>query len=215
VGPRSPWNAARDSLTRRPHRPASRAARSMQRCAADQFEGRPLVSWPTVDGIPGAARLAGTTGLGAVATDGSIYISGDGLFTANSAFLVKFTAAGSVVWQREWGLVGRNGVAGETTGNGVAAAPAGGAYVVGDTTSAGADPNLLAVRFDSAGNFVWQVVGGPGFGSAQDVAVGPDGNVHVTGNVLTDGGDSGANQTDGRSAGNGDRRRPDDERSGR
>ena len=129
----------------------------------------------------------------AVATDGSIYISGDGLFTANSAFLVKFTAAGSVVWQREWGLVGRNGVAGETTGNGVAAAPAGGAYVVGDTTSAGADPNLLAVRFDSAGNFVWQVVGGPGFGSAQDVAVGPDGNVHVTGNVLTDGGDSGAN----------------------
>ena len=129
----------------------------------------------------------------AVATDGSIYISGDTQFTANSAFLVKFAAAGSVVLQREWGLVGRNGVPGETTGNGVAAAPAGGAYVVGDTTGAGADPNLLAARFDSAGNFVWQVVGGPGFGSAQDVAVGPDGNVHVTGNVLTDGGDSGAN----------------------
>jgi hypothetical protein len=49
------------------------------------------------------------------------------------------------------------------------------------------------VRFDGAGNFIWQMVGGPGFGTAQDVAVGPDGNVHVTGNVLTDGGDSGAN----------------------
>ena len=129
----------------------------------------------------------------AVATDGSIYISGDGLFTANSAFLVKFAANGSVVWQREWGLVGKTGVPGETSGHGVAAAPAGGAYVVGDSTGAGADPNLLAVRFDAAGNFVWQVVGGPGFGSAQDVAVGPEGNVHVTGNVLTDGGDSGAN----------------------
>jgi hypothetical protein len=129
----------------------------------------------------------------AVATDGSVYISGDTQFTANSAFLVKFAANGSVVWQREWGFVGRNGIPGETTGNGVAAAPAGGAYVVGTTTSAGADPNLLAARFDGAGNFVWQVVGGPGFGSTQDVTVGPEGNVHVTGNVLTDGGNSGAN----------------------
>jgi hypothetical protein len=129
----------------------------------------------------------------AVATDGSIYISGDTQFNANSAFLVKFAADGSVVWEREWGLVGKNGVPGDTDGNGVAAAPAGGAYVVGTTTGAGADPNLLVVRFDGAGNFVWQMVGGPGFGSAQDVAVGPEGNVHVTGNVLTDGGNSGAN----------------------
>jgi hypothetical protein len=129
----------------------------------------------------------------AVATDGSIYISGDTQFNANSAFLVKFAADGSVLWEREWGLVGKNGVPGDTDGNGVAAAPAGGAYVVGASTGAGADPNLLVVRFDGAGNFVWQMVGGPGFGSAVDVAVGPEGNVHVTGNVLTDGGNSGAN----------------------
>src|SRR6266850_4517159 len=76
----------------------------------------------------------------AVATDGSIYISGDTQFNANSAFLVKFTPDGSVAWQREWGLVGRSGVPGETEGFGVAAAPAGGAYVVGTTTGAGADP---------------------------------------------------------------------------
>jgi uncharacterized delta-60 repeat protein len=129
----------------------------------------------------------------AVASDGSIYISGDTIFSANSAFLVKFDAAGSVLWQREWGLVGKNGVPGETQGHGVAAAPAGGAYVAGSSTGAGADPNLLAVRFDTAGNFVWQRVGGPGFGTAQDVAVGTNGNVHVTGNVLTNGGASGAN----------------------
>jgi hypothetical protein len=129
----------------------------------------------------------------AVATDGGIYISGDTIFSANSAFLVKFAADGSVIWQREWGLLGKNGVPGETEGPGVAAAPAGGAYVAGSSTGAGADPNLLAVRFDAAGNFVWQRVGGPGFGRAQDIAVGADGNVHVTGNVLTNGGDSGAN----------------------
>ena len=120
----------------------------------------------------------------AVATDGSIFISGDTQFSANSAFLVKFAADGSVIWQREWGVVAKNGVPGETTGHGVAAAPDGGAYVAGASTGAGADPNLVVVRFDSAGNFVWQRIGGPGFGSAEDVAVGPDGNVHVTGSVL-------------------------------
>jgi hypothetical protein len=126
----------------------------------------------------------------AVATDGAVYVSGD---TANSAFLVKFDAAGGVLWQREWGLLSKSGVPGETFGGGVAAAPAGGAYVSGWSHSAGADPNLLAARFDSAGNFVWQRVGGPGFGAAPDIAVGSDGNVHVAGNVLTDGGDTGAN----------------------
>jgi len=125
----------------------------------------------------------------AVATDGGIYMAGDTTFNANSAFLVKFASDGSVVWQREWGLVARNGVPGETQGTGVAAAPAGGAYVSGSSTGAGADPNLLVARFDAAGNFVWQRVGGPGFGSTQDIAVGPEGNVHVTGNILApDGG---------------------------
>ena len=129
----------------------------------------------------------------AVATDGNIYIAGDTQFTANSAFLVKFAPSGSVVWQREWGLLAKNGVPGDTRGTGVAAAPAGGAYVSGSSTGAGADPNLLVARFDATGNFVWQRVGGPGFGDTQDIAVGPEGNVHVTGNVLTDGGNSGAN----------------------
>jgi len=131
----------------------------------------------------------------AVATDGSIYISGETQFTANSALLVKFAASGAVVWQREWGLVGRTGIPNDDvmSGGGVAAAPGGGAYVVGSTTGAGFDPNLVAAQFDAAGNFAWVRVGGPGFGAAQDVAVGPGGNVQITGNVLTDGGDSGAN----------------------
>ena len=48
------------------------------------------------------------------------------------------------------------------------------------------NPNLVAVHFDAAGNFVWQRVGGPGFGAAQGVAVGPDGQIHVTGTVLSE-----------------------------
>jgi uncharacterized delta-60 repeat protein len=138
------------------------------------------LNWQRTWGGPG---FDGPNGV-AIATDGSIYIAGDTQFNANSAFLVKFAANGSVIWQREWGLVGKNGVPGETQGAGVAAAPAGGAYVSGSSTSAGADPNLLVARFDSAGNFVWQRVGGPGFGNTQDIAVGPEGNVHVTGSIL-------------------------------
>ena len=131
----------------------------------------------------------------AVASDGNIFITGETLFTANAAFLVKFDAAGSVIWQREWGLTGKGGFPedDDTDGNAVAAAPDGGAYVVGSTTGTGVDPNLVAVRFDSAGNFVWQRVGGPGFGAALDVAVGPDGSVHITGGVLAADGSSPGN----------------------
>ena len=92
-------------------------------------------------------------------------------------------------------MVGKTGFPEDdsTLGNGVAPAPDGGAYVAGASFGAGADPNLVVVQFDAAGNFIWQKIGGPGFGSAEDVAVGADGRVHVTGQVLTDGGATGSN----------------------
>jgi len=85
-------------------------------------------------------------------------------------------------------VVGKTGIPNDdqTVGNGIAAAPDGGAFVVGDTSGTGFNPNLVAARFDSGGNFVWLRVGGPGFGSAQDVAVAVDGSLHITGNVLTE-----------------------------
>jgi hypothetical protein len=121
----------------------------------------------------------------AVATDGTIYITGD---TGNSAFLVKFAADGTLDLQHEWGVVGKTGIPNDdqTTGNGIAAAPDGGVFVVGDTSGTGFNPNLVAARFDSGGNLVWLRVGGPGFGSAQDLTVAADGTLHITGNVLTE-----------------------------
>jgi hypothetical protein len=121
----------------------------------------------------------------AVATDGNIFITGD---TGNSAFLVTFSPDGMVGLEREWGVVGKAGIPNDdqTFGNGIAAAPDGGAYVVGDTSGTGFNPNLVAARFDAGGNFVWLRVGGPGFGSAQDVALAADGSLHITGNVLTE-----------------------------
>ncbi len=121
----------------------------------------------------------------AVATDGNIYLTGD---TGNAAFLVKFSPDGDVGVQREWGVVGKTGIPNDdqTFAFGIAAAPDGGVFVVGDTAGTGFNPNLVAARFDSEGNFVWLRVGGPGFGSAQDVAVAADGSLHITGNVLTE-----------------------------
>jgi hypothetical protein len=124
----------------------------------------------------------------AVASDGAVFVTGETLFTANAAFLVKFAPGGSVIWEREWGVVGVGGFPedDDTDGNAVAAAPAGGAYVVGATTGTGQLRNLVIAHVDAAGSFVWQRVGGPGFGAAEDVAVGPEGRIHVTGTVLSD-----------------------------
>ena len=99
----------------------------------------------------------------AVATDGNIYLTGD---TGNSAFLVKFSSEGTVGVQREWGVVGKTGIPNDdqTFAFDIAAAPDGGAFVVGDTSGTGFNPKLVAARFDSGGNFVWLRVGGPGFG---------------------------------------------------
>jgi hypothetical protein len=101
---------------------------------------------------------------------------------------VKFSPDGTVGVQREWGIVGKTGIPNDdqTFAFGIAAAPDGGAFEVGDTSGTGFNPNLVAARFDSGGNFVWVRVGGPGFGSAQDVAVDADGSLHITGNVLTE-----------------------------
>ena len=121
----------------------------------------------------------------AVATDGNIFISGDTIFSGNSAFLVKFAPDGSVIWEREWGLMGGSPGRRPTLGNAVAAAPDGGAYVVG-AFGVLANPNLVAVHFDAAGNFVWERVGGPGFGAAEDLAVPPGRQIHVSGTVLSD-----------------------------
>jgi hypothetical protein len=124
----------------------------------------------------------------AVATDGGIYISGDTTFSANSAFLVKFAADGSVIFQREWAVTGKSPFPedDQTLGGGVAAAPGGGAYVAASTFGAGFNPNLIAAQFDAAGNAVWHRVGGPGFGSAMSIAVGPQGRVHLTGSILSE-----------------------------
>jgi hypothetical protein len=122
----------------------------------------------------------GTTirGLGrpdvAVSVDGSVYVTGVTADNGNDAVLLKFDASGTLLWERTWG-----GTASDES-LAVATASDGSAYIAGTATSFGpSSAGLFVVKFDSAGNLVWQVMSDGAAGNA--VAVGPDGSVYAAG----------------------------------
>src|SRR5712691_6016269 len=114
----------------------------------------------------------------AVTPDGSVYLAGTThSFGVNSPniFLVKYDAAGTLVWQRTW--PGPDTL-GDEAGD-VAVAPDGMAvYVTGAT---GGDAVLL--KFDSNGTLAWDRTwwGGTGSERGEGVAVAADGSVYVAG----------------------------------
>jgi len=122
----------------------------------------------------------GTTirGLGrpdvAVSADGSVYITGITANNGNDAVLLKFDATGTLLWERTWG-----GAASDQ-GLAVATASDGSVYIAGTATGFGpSSSGLFVVKFDSAGNLVWQRISDGAEGNA--VAVGPDGSVYAAG----------------------------------
>jgi uncharacterized delta-60 repeat protein len=122
----------------------------------------------------------GTTirGLGrpdvAVSTDGSVYVTGITADNQNDAVLLKFDANGTLVWERAWG-----GAASDQ-GLAVATASDGSVYIAGTATSFGpSSSGLFVVKFDSAGNLVWQRISDGAEGNA--VAVASDGSVYAAG----------------------------------
>ncbi len=125
----------------------------------------------------------------AAAPDGGAYIAGEtNSFFANDAFLVKFDANGNVVWERDWAAEGADApFTALTAAHGVAVAPDSSVYITGYAFDTGAPRNVILVKFDAAGNVIWERVGGPEFGVATDVAVAPaDGAVFVSGNMGSD-----------------------------
>jgi hypothetical protein len=124
----------------------------------------------------------------AVGTDG-VYLAGEtNSFFANDAFLVKFSFDGSVVWERDWGVDGIQApFTGLTSAYGMGADVAGNVYITGGTSDTGHSKNIILVKFNAAGDVVWERIGGPGFGAGIDVAVSPDTTaVFVSGNILSD-----------------------------
>ena len=122
----------------------------------------------------------GTTirGLGrpdvAVSADGSVYVTGVTAENGGDAVLLKFDANGALLWERIWG-----GPASDQ-GFAVATAPDGAIYIAGTATSFGpSSAGLFVVKFDSAGNLVWQRISDGAAGNA--VAVAPDGSIYAAG----------------------------------
>jgi len=118
-------------------------------------------------------RGLGRTGV-ALGTGGSVYATGVSTNNGNDAVLVKFDANGNLLWERTWG-----GAASDE-GFAVATDVDGSAYIAGTATSFGpSSAGLVVVKFDSAGNLVWQRIFDGAAGNA--VAVGPDGSVYAAG----------------------------------
>jgi len=121
----------------------------------------------------------GTTirGLGrpdvAVSADGAVYVAGVSADNGGDAILLKFDPNGTLLWEKIWGG------AQSDAGLAVATAPDGSAYITGSETSFGSGFGLFVVKFDSAGNLVWQKISDRANGNA--VAVGPDGSVYAAG----------------------------------
>src|SRR4029077_19402594 len=98
----------------------------------------------------------GTTiqGLGrpdvAVSADGSVYVTGVTADNQNDAVLLKFDASGTLMWERAWG-----GAASDQ-GMAVATALDGSVYRACKAQSCGSSTGLFVVKFDAAGNLVWQ-----------------------------------------------------------
>lgn len=117
----------------------------------------------------------------AVAPDGSVYVTGfTNSFGAGDqdAFLLKYTPAGSLLWERTWGGAGLDAA------HDVAAGGDGSVYVAGDTNSFFAN-DAFVLKYDPAGNVVWKRAWREGtiedISGALGVATAPDGSVYVTG----------------------------------
>jgi uncharacterized delta-60 repeat protein len=127
------------------------------------------------------SEIADARGGIAVGADGSAYVAGaiqeaTGKVVVD-ALIVKFDAAGNLLWDRGWG--GRSG----DVGGGVAALADGTAVLVGDSNSFGAgSDDAFVLRLSAEGKGIdantW---GGLGIDHADDVVVAPDGTLVVGG----------------------------------
>jgi uncharacterized delta-60 repeat protein len=122
----------------------------------------------------------------AVAPDGSVYVTGTTLsFGAGGrdAFVLKYAPDGSLSWQRTYGTTPSPITAGHEFGLSVAAAADGSAYVTGQFGQG----NLFLLKFDPAGNLLWQRTWGNNGDVSRGVAIAADRSVYVAGVTFTSG----------------------------
>jgi len=114
----------------------------------------------------------------ALGPDGSVFVTGITQTNGGDAVLLKFSAAGALLWERTWGGTQSDGA------SAVATAADGSVYIGGRTTSFGpSSAGTFVVKFDGAGALVWQRISDNSAG-ADAVAVSADGSVYAAASVL-------------------------------
>ena len=122
----------------------------------------------------------------ATAPDNSAYVAGTTLSFGvgdRDAVLLKYDAAGSLVWQRTFGTApSEPGFRADEFAQGVAVSPDGSAiYMTGQFGNG----SVFVAKFDPAGTLVWQRTWGGNGNFANGIAVGADGGVYVAGGTST------------------------------
>ncbi len=138
---------------------------------------------------------AADDGVRAVAVDtaGNVFIAGATggrlgreQFGRTDGFVAKLDPAGQTVWLEQFGS------AGDEEGRAIALDAAGNIYVTGSTTASAdgtvlAAPDAFARKFDADGRGVWyRQWGTDGAEDARSIAVGPQGDLFVTGGTAGD-----------------------------
>ena len=137
----------------------------------------------------------------AIAPDGSLYVGGlTGSFGTGAAdgdwdvFLLKYDAAGTLLWQRTWGrdqLSGSRQALDDDYALDIALGPDGSIHL-GGVYSGGGGP--LVLKLDGDGNVIWAITWQhpTAFGHAQSITVAGDGSVYIAGGIN----DAGAGHSD-------------------
>lgn len=138
-----------------------------------KFAPNGTVAWQR---IWNGSTIHGRTAVAADAA-GSVFVTGFTTANGGDAVILKFDAAGRLLWERTWGGSQSD------SGTAIATAADGSAYIAGSTTSFGpSSGGLFVVKFDGAGNLVWQKISDNASGDA--VAVGADGSVYAAGSTI-------------------------------
>ncbi len=96
----------------------------------------------------------------------------------DDAFLLKYGADGTLLWQRTYGTAPDDLNSGEEAGIGVAVAPDNsGVLVVGNYR----DGNIFLAKFSPAGLLLWDLTWGGNEEGASAIAIAADGTIYVTG----------------------------------
>lgn len=113
----------------------------------------------------------------ALGPDGSVYLTGRASITGfpQRAFLVKFTPAGGIIWERTWDARDSAGA------SGIAVAPDGNIYITGNTTFGLEGSDAFVVNFLPDGRVQQAATWGSSASveSAQAIVVAPGGSLYV------------------------------------